>query len=71
VPTAVLGATDVGTGSAAACDAVKGRWYYDVDPATGKPTKVILCPATCSKVQADPAGSVNVVQGCTTQTVPH
>lgn len=48
-----------------------GGWYYDVDPfldAGGVPTKVELCPATCAAVQADPAGKVNVVQGCKTTT---
>ncbi|MEO8800034.1 MAG: hypothetical protein ABI551_19215, partial [Polyangiaceae bacterium] len=48
-----------------------GGWYYDVDPfvdASGIPTKVELCPATCAAVQADPTGKVAVVQGCKTTT---
>lgn len=55
-------------GDAASCDAAKGGWYYDVKPANGKPTKVVLCPATCAKVQGDPTGKLDVVQGCETQT---
>jgi len=51
---------------AGSCDPTKGGWYYDVDPTTATPTKVILCPATCSAVKADPAGRVDVVQGCVT-----
>ncbi|MGH7284409.1 MAG: hypothetical protein ACRELY_23025 [Polyangiaceae bacterium] len=49
---------------------VDGGWYYDHDPFAdaGTPTKVELCPATCSAVQADPAGTVDVVQGCKTST---
>ncbi len=54
---------------AAACDPTKGGWYYDVKPENGaKPTKVLLCPATCATVQADPAGTLDVVQGCETKT---
>jgi hypothetical protein len=47
-----------------------GGWYYDVDPFddAGTPTKVVLCPATCGTIQADPTGKVNVVQGCKTTT---
>ena len=55
----------------AMCDAQKGGWYYDVAPGPGaKPSKVILCPATCAQVQADPTGTVEVVQGCETRTDP-
>lgn len=47
-----------------------GGWYYDNDPFAdaGTPSKVILCPATCGTVQADPTGKVDVVQGCKTTT---
>jgi hypothetical protein len=36
-------------------------WYYD-DPET--PTKIKLCPASCSEVQADAAGEVKMFFGC-------
>lgn len=53
----------------AACDATAGGWYYDVDPKGGaKPSKVVLCPVTCSMVQKTPGGAVDVVQGCETRT---
>lgn len=55
-------------GEASACDPAKGGWYYDVKPDAGKPTKVVLCPATCSKVQGDAKGAIEVVQGCETKT---
>lgn len=47
-----------------------GGWYYDHDPFAdaGTPTKVVLCPATCSTIQGDPTGKVDVVQGCKTST---
>jgi hypothetical protein len=54
--------------SAAACDPAKGGWHYDVAPASGKPSKVILCPASCSTVQKSIGGVVDVVQGCATRT---
>ncbi len=45
------------------CDPVKGGWYYD--NAT-TPTKVILCPASCTLVKSDNGGRIDVVQGCKT-----
>ena len=47
------------------CDA-RGGWYYDKDPATGTPTKITACPATCSMFQTDLNGHVDVVLGCPT-----
>lgn len=52
-------------GGAAACGQQTGGWYYD-DPQT--PTQIILCPSTCSAVQTDMAGKVEVLFGC--DTVP-
>ncbi|MEO7327360.1 MAG: VWA domain-containing protein, partial [Minicystis sp.] len=36
-------------------------WYYDNNMA---PTKIILCPASCSTVQADSSAEVSVLFGC-------
>ncbi len=36
-------------------------WYYD-DP--NQPTKILLCPASCAKVQADEHPKVDVLVGC-------
>ena len=53
-------------GEAAKCSA-SGGWYYD-DPA--KPTKVMLCPASCDEAQKavgpGKAGSIEIVFGCET-----
>jgi len=49
----------------AGCDA-RGGWYYDKDPATGTPTKITACPASCSMFQTDLNGTVDVVLGCPT-----
>ena len=46
-----------------ACDPVKGGWYYD---APVKPTKIELCPATCSTVQKDAKAKIEVELGCDT-----
>jgi uncharacterized protein YegL len=48
--------------SAAACGSDPG-WYYDDDAA---PTKVILCPASCTTVKGDVDASIDVAFGCQT-----
>ena len=55
-----------GVNSAADCGSA-GGWYYD-NPST--PTQIILCPATCSTVQADPSPQIQVVLGCSRQPPP-
>ncbi|MBK8251676.1 MAG: VWA domain-containing protein [Polyangiaceae bacterium] len=50
--------------NAAACDPATGGWYYD-NPAA--PTKIILCDATCSVVEADSAGKIEILLGCATE----
>jgi hypothetical protein len=52
--------------TSSSCDPLQGGWYYDVDPAAGTPTKVILCSLSCTAVKADAAGQIDVVQGCQT-----
>jgi len=50
--------------SAAACDPMRGGWYYDVDPARATPTRIVACPATCRRFQGDQNGRVELVVGC-------
>jgi Mg-chelatase subunit ChlD len=46
-----------------------GGWYYDVDPTEGgTPRAVIVCPSTCTTLQNDSKGRVDVVIGCQTVT---
>ena len=45
------------------CPASGDGWYYD-DPA--HPTQIILCDSTCTEVQADAAGEVDITLGCST-----
>jgi hypothetical protein len=43
---------------------VPGGWYYDNE---ANPTKIILCPQTCTTVQADPNGKIQIELGCLTK----
>ncbi len=45
------------------CPSQGGAWYYD-NPI--KPTKIVLCPATCTGVSADAKGEIDIVLGCKT-----
>jgi hypothetical protein len=54
-------------GSADKCDPARGGWYYDVDPATGTPTRVRLCDATCMKVKGATDAQVELLFGCVTK----
>ena len=57
-------------GSADRCDPMNGGWYYDVDPASGaKPTRIIVCPATCARFKAEPSATVDLRFGCQTRTI--
>lgn len=56
-------------GAASGCDPAAGGWYYDVDPKAGTPTKVEMCPKTCTTIQGDDAAKIDIVQGCTTVSV--
>jgi hypothetical protein len=54
----------------AACDPTKGGWYYDADPANGgMPQNLSICDITCSQLQADAAGRVDVLLGCKTEII--
>jgi hypothetical protein len=53
--------------SAPRCDPMRGGWYYDVDPAVpgNIPTRVVICPATCTRFKAETAGAkVDLLFGC-------
>jgi hypothetical protein len=64
------GQTDVPyVGSAAKCDPTRGGWYYDVDPAAGDPTQVIVCDATCAAFKAEQDGQVEIGFGCKTRVI--
>jgi hypothetical protein len=54
------------TKNAAGCDPVKGGWYYDTDPAVADPTRILLCDASCKKVQMTAGVSVDLRLGCKT-----
>ncbi len=54
-------------GGAAACGTSIG-WYYDVDPSSGTPTKITLCPTSCNDVKSGSGtgAKVDVLLGCKT-----
>jgi hypothetical protein len=54
-------------GSSDRCDPARGGWYYDADPASGRPTRVLLCPATCTRVKDTAGVSVQLRFGCKTR----
>ncbi len=47
----------------ASCPATGNGWYYN-DAAN--PTQIILCPSTCTAVEGDTMGEVDVTLGCST-----
>jgi hypothetical protein len=49
------------TANAGSCGASTHAWYYD-DAAA--PRSIVLCPSTCSTVEADATASVKIVLGC-------
>jgi hypothetical protein len=51
------------------CDPTTGGWYYDADPASARPTRVVICDSTCSAFRADPATRVDLRFGCRTLVV--
>jgi hypothetical protein len=44
--------------------AAPGGWYYDVDPAKGKPGRVLLCPSACDAAKSDPMATLELAFGC-------
>jgi hypothetical protein len=51
------------------CDPMRGGWYYDVHPSMGRPTRVLVCPATCSRFKSDGSAQVELVFGCATRVI--
>jgi hypothetical protein len=51
------------------CDPMRGGWYYDVHPSMGRPSRVLVCPATCGRFKSDKAAQVELVFGCATQVI--
>jgi hypothetical protein len=59
-------ATVLYVGNAFDCDPATGGWYYDADPVNGgSPTKIIMCPATCTAFTV--GGQVDIRVGCKTE----
>jgi Mg-chelatase subunit ChlD len=48
------------------CVEGEDAWYYDADPEVEAPTRVVLCPSTCDRVEAGALDQVDIVLGCVT-----
>jgi len=54
--------------SSADCSKVKGdAWYYDNET---KPTKILVCPQTCTKIQGQAQAQMVIHFGCKTEIAP-
>ena len=51
------------------CDPMRGGWYYDVDPAVGTPSRIMICPTTCSQWKSDQSATVSLAFGCRTEII--
>jgi hypothetical protein len=47
----------------------RGGWYFDPAPGNGTPARLVLCPASCDRLRADPAARVDLVFGCATRPI--
>jgi hypothetical protein len=45
------------------CPANSNAWYYDN---AANPTKIILCDSTCTRLETDSTGEVDITLGCQT-----
>ncbi|HVU04914.1 MAG TPA: hypothetical protein VHE30_24355 [Polyangiaceae bacterium] len=66
-PTSGVVETIYGVANQGECQDPVGGWFFD-DP--NAPSKVIACPASCTKMQADQNARVDVVFGCDTKHPP-
>jgi hypothetical protein len=53
-------------GNSTECVAGEDAWHYDADPTSETPTRVILCPNTCDRVEQGSLDRVDIVLGCVT-----
>ena len=53
-------------GSVEECDPLAGGWYYDADPAVEDPTRIVVCPTTCTTFQGATNAAVDIAVGCQT-----
>ena len=56
-------------GGADRCDPIRGGWFYDVDPAGGTPTRILLCEATCKRLQEVRDTKVDLRFGCKSRII--
>jgi hypothetical protein len=47
-----------------ACTGASNEWHFDVDPSTGTPSRLVLCPNTCAALEASTNPDLRVLIGC-------
>lgn len=57
-------------GSIAGCDPTTGGWYYDVNPAQGTPSQIVLCDASCDTLKENLGQDLEIRVGCETVLPP-
>jgi hypothetical protein len=50
----------------ASCPVSGDAWYYDTASA---PSRILLCPNTCSRITPDTSGEVDILLGCATEVI--
>jgi hypothetical protein len=45
---------------------ITGGWYYNSDPATTDPSRIEICPVTCTSFQGAVGASLQIAVGCQT-----
>lgn len=48
------------------CDPVLGGWTYDTDPKESTPTRILVCPESCSQSSGSENASIQIEIGCAT-----
>jgi hypothetical protein len=66
-PTSGVKETIFGLDAAAQCAEPLGGWFYDSPTA---PTKVVACPQSCTRIQADQSAKIDISFGCKRERPP-
>ena len=51
------------------CDADRGGWFYDLEPSTGDPRRILTCPESCKAFKTAAIGAAKLELGCTSEYI--
>jgi hypothetical protein len=51
------------------CDPMRGGWYYDVPPARGTPSRILVCDTSCRAFNMEASARVDLLFGCATRVI--